>query len=267
MGPSSPISAGLLPATPPFMNARIVWTLSAVVLLHAALVAALVLKTGAPARHPVELQTITAQLLSPETTDASSAGESAAQPKPMPKPVPPPAVAKSKPQHSPAKAPVTRPPTPVKSAVVAAAPAQAPMPLPTPLPTSAPTPANPAPAAESAQRAPAPTQAAPTISARGPALLASSAPKSIEHVECAIVKPDYPDISRRRGETGTVSVRFVIGISGTIENVEVAKSSGYERLDDAALTAMRGSSCHPYVENGAPIRVMSTQPFTFALDD
>jgi protein TonB len=45
------------------------------------------------------------------------------------------------------------------------------------------------------------------------------------------------------------------------------KSSGYARLDGAALAAMRASSCHPDVENGTPMRAIYTQPFGFALDE
>jgi protein TonB len=135
-------------------------------------------------------------------------------------------------------------------------------------PSASADPARPAPAATQAPPATDTAQSAPqAASPRAQETLAIGAPKSIEHVECGIVKPDYPAISRRRGETGTASVRFVIGVTGAIESAELAKSSGYERLDHAALAAMRASSCRPYVENGAPLRVTSTQPFVFALDD
>jgi len=97
--------------------------------------------------------------------------------------------------------------------------------------------------------------------------MAINAPKDVRHVDCNIIKPDYPALSRRRGEAGTAYVNFVIGVSGAIENIELAKSSGYPRLDDAALAAMRASSCRPYTENGAPVRVSYTKPFIFAFGD
>lgn len=42
-------------------------------------------------------------------------------------------------------------------------------------------------------------------------------------IDRSIGKPDYPALSRRRGETGTADVRFVVGPTGVIERVELAK--------------------------------------------
>ncbi|HLX01525.1 MAG TPA: TonB family protein, partial [Trinickia sp.] len=73
--------------------------------------------------------------------------------------------------------------------------------------------------------------------------------------------------SQRRGEAGTAYVRFVVGLTGKIEDVELRKSSGFSRLDEAAMAAMRASACRPYVENGTPVRAAYTQPFTFGFND
>ncbi len=62
-------------------------------------------------------------------------------------------------------------------------------------------------------------------------------------------------------------MRFIIGTTGGIESVSLVKSSGFSRLDDAAVEALRSSTCQPYLENGSPIRVFYTQAFTFGLDD
>lgn len=110
-------------------------------------------------------------------------------------------------------------------------------------------------------------QAPSAASADGRETLAISTPKNVRHIDCRIVKPDYPALSRRRGEAGMAEVKFVIGLTGAIESVELAKSSGYPRLDEAALAAMRTSACRPYTENGAPVRAAYTQPFAFAFDD
>ena len=85
-----------------------------------------------------------------------------------------------------------------------------------------------------------------------------NAPKDVAHLECNIAKPDYPALSRRRGEAGTALVKFVVGLTGKIENIELKKSSGSSRLDDAALDAMRSSACKPYMENGVadPCRLL-----------
>ncbi len=62
-------------------------------------------------------------------------------------------------------------------------------------------------------------------------------------------------------------MRFVIGMSGSVESVTLARSSGFTRLDDAAIEALRESTCQPYVENGSAIRVSVVQAFMFGLDD
>lgn len=97
--------------------------------------------------------------------------------------------------------------------------------------------------------------------------IAVAAPKHVERADCHIVKPAYPALSRRRGEAGTATVRFVIGTTGALDSVMLAKSSGFPRLDDAALEALRESTCAPYVENGSPMRASYEQAFKFGLED
>jgi protein TonB len=48
----------------------------------------------------------------------------------------------------------------------------------------------------------------------------------------------YPDLSRRLNEAGTVTVHYDVGIDGTISNVGIAKSSGSDRLDNAAVSCV-----------------------------
>jgi protein TonB len=50
--------------------------------------------------------------------------------------------------------------------------------------------------------------------------------------------PVYPRMSKRLGEQGVVIVRALIGVNGLAEKAEIYKSSGYERLDQAALDAV-----------------------------
>ncbi|TEV44843.1 energy transducer TonB [Burkholderia cepacia] len=148
-------------------------------------------------------------------------------------------------------------PKPVQKAVPTPQPvAQAPSPTPAPAvvdPT--PAPAAPAPAAPAA--APGPARETMQV----------SAPKNVTALSCNFVKPAYPTMSKRRGETGTAYVHFIIGVTGKIESVQLQKSSGYPRLDEAALEATRASTCPPYIENGQAIRAAHTLPFNFTLDD
>jgi protein TonB len=48
----------------------------------------------------------------------------------------------------------------------------------------------------------------------------------------------YPDLSKRMNESGDVLVHYDVGIDGAISNVGVAKSSGSDRLDQAAVTCV-----------------------------
>ena len=51
-------------------------------------------------------------------------------------------------------------------------------------------------------------------------------------------KPPYPQLSRRYGETGRVLLRVYVSANGRAERVEIATSSGFERLDTAARNAV-----------------------------
>ncbi|MFM0080034.1 TonB family protein [Paraburkholderia sediminicola] len=138
------------------------------------------------------------------------------------------------------------------------------------LPTASPsrdTAPSPGPAAPPLAAAPSPAAPATNASATELTVPASSTPKSVSHVDCGIPKPDYPDVSKRRNESGTAIVRFVVGLSGHIETAQLQKSSGYPRLDDAALAAIHAGVCQPYRENGEAVRAAYSQSFVFGLTD
>ncbi|WP_133663864.1 energy transducer TonB [Paraburkholderia sp. BL10I2N1] len=246
MQASPTVPAGFPPAQSVRMNLRVASATGAVVAIHVALVAVVLATRNEPVPRALESRTITAELLSPTPVAAPVAIQSAPTP---PKPVPP--VPQTKPKGQPRPTPKPAP-TPLPEG---ATPSQHEIATPEPAP-----PAPPAPALAS----PAPATAAPAV---GKPTMALSAPKSVAHLDCSIVAPDYPALSKRRGETGTAYVRFVVGLTGKIESIELKKSSGYNRLDDAAVAAMHDSACKPYVENGEPVRVTYTQPFTFGLTD
>ena len=52
-------------------------------------------------------------------------------------------------------------------------------------------------------------------------------------------KPDYPGLSRRLHEEGTVVLRIYVSPQGMPERVELNKSSGYARLDQSALETIK----------------------------
>jgi protein TonB len=77
--------------------------------------------------------------------------------------------------------------------------------------------------------------------------------------------PVYPPFSRRLGEAGVVVVRVELDEQGRVASAQVKTSSGYLRLDEAALTAVKTWRCTPATRNGQPVRAIALQPFNFIL--
>lgn len=77
--------------------------------------------------------------------------------------------------------------------------------------------------------------------------------------------PTYPPLSRRLGETGRVVLRVELSEQGTVAAARVEKSSGFVRLDDAALTAVRRWRCNAPTSNGQSVQAVALQPFHFVL--
>ena len=78
--------------------------------------------------------------------------------------------------------------------------------------------------------------------------------------------PSYPEACRKSGITGTAVVRFLVGKSGGVESVVLARSSGNGSLDQAALNAAGGFRFKPGLDGyGRPIRCYAYQPFAFRL--
>lgn len=76
-------------------------------------------------------------------------------------------------------------------------------------------------------------------------------PPLVETVE--YVKPPapvYPRESARRREYGTVLLRVLVDSSGRAAQIQVERSSGYQRLDHAARQAVEGAQFRPYEVNG-----------------
>lgn len=80
-------------------------------------------------------------------------------------------------------------------------------------------------------------------------------------------KPDYPALSRRMGEEGKVTLRVLIGVAGHAEQVQVKKSSGYPRLDQAAQQAVRNWRFKPGTRNGQAEAMWFDVPVDFRLED
>jgi periplasmic protein TonB len=79
-------------------------------------------------------------------------------------------------------------------------------------------------------------------------------------------KPAYPAISKRLGEQGKVVVRVLIGPDGTAQKAEIRQSSGFERLDQAALNTVLAWRYVPGKRGGVPESMWFNVPINFVLE-
>jgi periplasmic protein TonB len=81
------------------------------------------------------------------------------------------------------------------------------------------------------------------------------------------IEPTYPAGAIRAGEEGTVRLRVFVDERGRPGEVQVAQSSGFARLDAAALDAVRRWRFQAATEGGRAISVWTQVAITFKLTD
>lgn len=160
-------------------------------------------------------------------------------------------------------APPPAPAAPIKPAVTKT-PVQAPIPSPTststPLP-ALPTPQPPAPMSME----PSPRPVAPVAPAAAPAPVKVELPTSAaDYLQNP--KPPYPPISKRLGEQGKVVVRVLIGVDGSAQRAEISQSSGFDRLDQAALATVLRWRYVPGKRGGVAEAMWFNVPINFVLE-
>jgi protein TonB len=225
--------------------------LTLVVLIHIA--GFYVFKNLAPfeARKPVVIMEVEMVAVPLPVADVPPPVAKPEPPKPIvpPKPVPPPPkpIVKPKPVVKPKPKPVMPKTEPVYIPV-----AEKPMP---PAPPSPP--------------APVPVKAAPP-SPPAPVKAAPPAPKPSTQASANYgynPKPKYPSVARSRGWEGTVRLQVHVSPDGEATGVSVVQSSGYDVLDDAAVSAVEGWRFHPATRDGEPVASTVTVPINFKLDN
>jgi protein TonB len=80
------------------------------------------------------------------------------------------------------------------------------------------------------------------------------------------VKPLYPGMSKRLGEQGQVIHSVLIGVDGLPVSAQLVQSSGFDRLDQAAYTAVMGWHYVPGKRNGTPAAMPFDVPITWVLE-
>jgi TonB family protein len=80
-------------------------------------------------------------------------------------------------------------------------------------------------------------------------------------------QPSYPDIAKKAGIGGKVFVQMLIDVDGHVVRADIAKSSGNQSLDDAAVEAAKQWLFTPAIApGGKPVRVWVMQSFTYKLN-
>lgn len=79
-------------------------------------------------------------------------------------------------------------------------------------------------------------------------------------------RPAYPAQSRRMREQGRVVVRVLIGVDGLAQKAEIRQSSGFERLDEAALNTVKNWRYVPGKRAGVVEAMWFSVPINYVLE-
>ncbi len=101
--------------------------------------------------------------------------------------------------------------------------------------------------------------------APAPAPPAKAEVKAATQLSASCDKPEYPPASQRMQEEGRVVLRLVISADGRVVDSKVDKSSGYNRLDEAARQALALCRFKPATSDGQPIQSSLLIPYRFEL--
>lgn len=77
--------------------------------------------------------------------------------------------------------------------------------------------------------------------------------------------PTYPPVSRRFGEQGRVLLRVLVSENGLAQSVQLDSSSGFEKLDRAAIEAVKKWSFIPAKRSNQPVSAYVLVPVKFSL--
>lgn len=78
--------------------------------------------------------------------------------------------------------------------------------------------------------------------------------------------PEYPGMSRRRGEQGRVFLKVFVSAQGQAEKVLLEKTSGFELLDKSAMDVVKTWKFVPAVSDNHPVNGIVIVPILFSLD-
>lgn len=79
------------------------------------------------------------------------------------------------------------------------------------------------------------------------------------------ILPRYPERSMRLGEEGTVVLQVQVNEKGRVADVKLARGSGYQRLDSAAMAAIRRWKFIPAARDSRPVSSWGETELRFIL--
>lgn len=115
---------------------------------------------------------------------------------------------------------------------------------------------------------PPPVQAAVVAPSPAPAPVRMAGPVDGVDLSTKMISatpPRYPLESRRKHEQGTVVLSVLLSLDGAVEAISVAQSSGFDRLDKAALAAVKAWRWSPTMRGGEAVRVKGLVKIPFML--
>jgi len=110
-----------------------------------------------------------------------------------------------------------------------------------------------------------PTPPAPQVA---PAAPVARGPENLGELSAKMISarpPRYPMDSRRAREQGTVVLSVLLSTDGRVSDVNITRSSGFARLDRAALEAVRDWRWSPLMRDGSPVMVRGVVTIPFIL--
>lgn len=110
---------------------------------------------------------------------------------------------------------------------------------------------------------------APAATSESPNSTADDAPVTLPHLNADYLNnpaPNYPPASRELGEQGRVLLRAMINTDGMVAQVVLRKSSGFDRLDQAALDTVKNWRFVPAQRGEQKVSAWVVVPVAFSLE-
>jgi protein TonB len=111
------------------------------------------------------------------------------------------------------------------------------------------------------------TTTVPPVTTTQPTTRESAVTQPTVDSRFGLSEPPYPASERRDGHEGTVMLAIEVLENGRIGQVRIESSSGYERLDEAAVRQAKRWRLKPGMRDGVPVVLWKRIPVHFRLTE